>query len=327
MSSNDPGPIREKRSDELTDELIGVVVVAFNSAATLLVCVDSCLADPKVAVVMIIDNSADALSSSIITKRAESDGRLRYHAPEHNIGFARGCNLGAAKVGEVAYLAFVNPDVFLTRHLSELTVRLVAGPQVVVAGLLVNNGRQRSINARPRVTAARELVKCIVGSRAYAMRVEDDVEQLEVDQLDGALLVMASRTFDLLGGFDEQFELYYEDVDICSRARLLGGCLLIAEPWGKHYGGVSSASTSGASYCVSRISRVRYLKKISRHGAAAGLALIGMAIVELVTRTVTNRPEGLTIRLRAVVLQVKECCAPASVTLLQQRNTRRALPL
>ena len=66
------------------------------------------------------------------------------------------------------------------------------------------------------------------------------------------------------GGFDERFELYYEDVDLCSRAEALGPIRFALTSWGTHTGGASSSGNTAAAYLVGSL--------------VVGLAAVGLGV-------------------------------------------------
>lgn len=292
---------------------VGVVVVAYLSAATVEACVGSCLDDPAVAALVVVDNSSDPMTEALV--RQSSDARVTYR-PEENLGFAAGCNTGAAAVPvAVEWLAFVNPDVALERWLGELVgLPEVAGACVV--GAQVESPRSPGVpSARQGVSTTRELAKAAVGSRAYALKPLRD-RAVRVDQVSGALLLIRRTDFVRLGGFDERFELYYEDVDLCARAAALGGCVFVPRRWGRHVGGASAAAAGGAAYVAARVSRMRYLRK-HRPGLGTELALLAMSAVEAVSRTVARGSEGPSARAAAVRAQWRELRRPGTVRALR----------
>lgn len=292
---------------------VGVVVVAYLSAATIEACVGSCLGDPAVAALVVVDNSSDPATEELV--HHWSDARVTYR-PAENLGFAAGCNTGAAAVpAGVEWLAFVNPDVELERRLGELVgLPEVAGACVV--GAQVESPRSPGVpSARRGVSTTRELTKAAVGSRAYALEPLGE-RAVRVDQVSGALLLIRRTDFVRLGGFDERFELYYEDVDLCARAAALGGCVFVPRRWGRHVGGVSAAAASGAAYVAGRVSRMRYLRKY-RPGLATELALMAMAGVEAVSRTVARGSEGPNARAAALRAQWREQRRPGAVRALR----------
>lgn len=300
---------------------LGVVIVAFNSDQLLRECLSGALQDPQVCEVVVVDNSSSRESERIVAEVALVDPRVRYLDPGSNLGFAKGCNAGAQVISGASYYFFVNPDVRLTRPLAPLVDSMEVHGAAIVTGQLDSPDHPFSSNVRPLVTWPRELLKAAVGSRAYMPRNLSNAmvgagTRVAVGQVDGALLGIRVTDFHALRGFDERFELYYEDVDLCARARPLGGCLYVAERWGTHVGGASSASVSATAFMVSRISRVRYMRKHARFSMAATIGIGIMATAEFIFRTITRQSEGGPIRRQAISMQIAELRRPGSIRLL-----------
>ena len=289
-----------------------VVVVAYRSRDHLARGLPTLLDDPSVGDVVVVDNSSDPGTADLVGALA---GRARYVDPGANLGFARACNLGAAHTTDPV-LTFLNPDVVLGRSLNELVLTcLAAGPTAVVAGGLTD-GRPGAVtgNSRRRVTPLVELGRAALGARVSTAGVPPGEGLVSVDQVDGALLVLTRESHTRLGGFDEQFELYYEDVELCARARVGGRVLLDTRVWGTHAAGASSRTAVSPSYLVFRVSRTRYLRlAFGRSGVLLGLVCV---VVELVSRSVARQPEGRATRLRALRLVVRESRHPGSVRVL-----------
>jgi GT2 family glycosyltransferase len=104
-----------------------------------------------------------------------------------------------------------------------------------------------------------------------------------VDWVVGAALLMRREVLDRIGGFDEGYFMYSEELDLCRRAALAGwptvylpGAQVI------HYEGKSSEQVVAARHIRFQTSRVRYFRKF--HGALAAeslrFALLGMFAVE-----------------------------------------------
>ena len=301
---------------------IGVVIVAHDSGALLLDCVKGVLRDASVSSVVVVDNSSDPQSMRVVSNLSLIDARLEYFDAKSNLGFAAACNRGVSLLGSWTHVFFVNPDVRLVEPLSVLVDHLDAGPQAIVAGRLSSPGHTRSLNARPIVSVGREVRRAFAGRRAYrqpypSIESETGNSPFAVGQVDGALLGMSASTFSQLRGFDEQFELYFEDVDICERARPLGGCLFVPKDWGVHIGGASSSKVPELSYCLLAISRARYLRKHFGQTKPMSLLILSIALIELATRTLTRQGEGVRVRLKAVGLQMREIRTPGSVLLLK----------
>lgn len=294
-----------------------MVVVAYRSADTIEDCLRSVLSDPRVTRVSVRDNSSDSRTEQLVT--SITDPRLEYHA-DRNVGFARGCNAGARDVlGEgadaVDWLAFVNPDVILERTLTEL-IALVGDRPATLIGAEVSSA-PGILSARPAAGLGRELAKAALGPRVYAMATGSlGPDPAYVGQVCGALQVIRATDFLRLGGFDERFELYYEDVDLSDRANADRGAVFVPQRWGSHLGGASGGSSSPLVHRVGRISRIRYLRK-NHPGRLTEAALPIIAGVDFLARSVTRQPEGSRARREALSDQWRELRHPGSVTVLR----------
>ena len=298
---------------------VGAVVVAYNSEALIADCVTSLAADPSVVSIVVVDNSSSSAAREIVDSLEVRAGVVTYVDPGANLGFARGCNLGAATTGPVSHVAFVNPDVRMIRPLSDLARALDSSGSALVAGLLVSPATGIASNTRSLVSWGREFAKVIVGSRAYvgsSVQPSEESDLRDVGQVDGALLVIATDLFEKLGGFDEQFELYYEDVDLCARAHAAGSVAVVPQAWGAHIGGASSASASSVSYSLSRISRIRYFRKAYGPSRTTALGLLALGITEFLVRSLTRQGEGQSARRTSLAQQRAELRSPGSLRLL-----------
>ncbi|WP_216870581.1 glycosyltransferase family 2 protein [Modestobacter excelsi] len=287
-----------------------VVVVAYRSSGYLERGLPALLRDPAVGDVVVVDNSSDPATARVVGR---ADGRVRYVDPGANLGFARGCNLGMRATSDPV-VTFLNPDVLLEQSLAELVDRCGADDRMVLGGGLTGEAGGALGNARRRETLGTELRRAVLGAGSSLQPVAADTGTIAVPQVDGAFLI-AHRTFlELLDGYDERFELYFEDVDICDRARVHGRVLLDTRRFGSHAGGGSSRTVAAVSYCVFRVSRIRYFAK--RGGRAAAAAALVVAVAEVVARTLTRQPEGWRVRWRALRLSAREAWRPGTVRVL-----------
>jgi hypothetical protein len=288
-----------------------VVVVAYRSCGDLEIGLPPLLQDPSVGDVVVVDNSRDPATAQLV---ARSDGRVRYVDPGGNLGFAKACNLGARSTKDPV-VTFLNPDVLLVRGLGELVEACSAdGTSILAGGLTAGPEDDVLGNARRPVTLPRELGRAVLGSRASVDHLPRGSTTTAVAQVDGAFLMGRRDFLDALGGFDERFELYFEDVDLCDRARARGAVTMDTRRYGIHAGGASSRRVAAASYCVFRVSRIRYFRK--RAGLPGALGALLVTTLEALVRSATRQPEGLAVRLRALRLAGQEVRRPGSVQVL-----------
>ena len=297
-----------------------VVVVAYRSAALIAACLRPLLADPGVAHVVVVDNSSDPATERVCRELVDQAGRLRYETMP-NVGYARAVNAGAAHRGAgTSHVAVLNPDVALTRPLSELVRRTSGRPLTIISGLLDQGGG--CLNVRPMANLRRELLTAVVGSRAYRVtevRGERGTLQ-QVPQIDGSLMVLPVDEFKALGGLDERFELYFEDVDLCRRANARLGCWVVTDVWGSHLGGASFAVAGAGPYVALRASRTKFLRKW--YGLAAIPVVLASAALELVARSVA-RTNPREVLLAGFAAQLGELVRPGRRRYLEDHKAVR----
>jgi N-acetylglucosaminyl-diphospho-decaprenol L-rhamnosyltransferase len=269
-------------SDSSSPTCVDAVVVSYQSRATLRSCVEPLCSIPGVAVTVVDNESSDGSLASVagLPLRALASGR--------NGGFGFGCNLGAAD-GRAPYLLFVNPDATIDRQtLDVLVAELEADPGLAAAGprILDSDGSlQRTQRNYPRLrsTWAQTLFVHRIAPRArWADEVIWDAAAYEragsPDWLSGACLLVRREAFEAVGGFDERFFLYCEDIDLCRRLRQAGHDLRFGPgATVRHVGGASAPrTTTNPIYARSRIA---YARKHYRRPAVA-LERTGVAVGE-----------------------------------------------
>jgi GT2 family glycosyltransferase len=145
--------------------------------------------------------------------------------PERPLGYAANHN-AAFRRCEGAFFCVLNPDVvFRQPVLLQLIRRIDQRQGDMAAPVLVDSLGvvQDSFRGMPTPW---ELVgrRLILGGP-----VADPVSAalLHPDWIAGTFMLLRRATFERLGGFDTRYRLYFEDVDLCTRARLLGLVILV----------------------------------------------------------------------------------------------------
>jgi GT2 family glycosyltransferase len=138
-----------------------------------------------------------------------------------NLGFAAGCNLGAAQAGG-DLLVILNPDAAPRPGFGEAIRRPWAEERGWAAWqALVADGDGATINSAGNPVH----FTGIVWAGGHGRTIDAAPGAGEVAALSGACLAIPQRTWEELGGFPERFFLYHEDVDLSLRLRLAGGAL------------------------------------------------------------------------------------------------------
>jgi N-acetylglucosaminyl-diphospho-decaprenol L-rhamnosyltransferase len=223
---------------------VDAIVVAYNSAGTLRAAVEPLAAIDGVHVIVVDNASPDASAATI------ADLPVTLVRAAENRGFAAGCNLGTPQ-GDAPYVLLINPDARIGRaDLDALVAELdgdellaVAAPRILeadgtVAPSLRRFPRLRSTYAQalflhrilPRAGWTDELVR---DPDAYARPGDPD-------WVSGACMLVRRSALTEVGGLDEGFFLYCEDIDLCARLRDAGwGIRYVPAASARHEGGVS----------------------------------------------------------------------------------------
>lgn len=209
---------------------VGVAVVNWNSGKQLLDCVTSVLnssvAD-KIEIVVVDNNSHD--TSMLMIEHL--DAVKKVYAGE-NLGFGKACNLASAEL-QTEFLLFLNPDACVCPETIEQVVNFMDSSQASKIGIcgvqLLDESNQvaRSCARLPtpasffyQALGALKISKLqMLGSR---MAEWDHQDSRIVGQLIGAFFFVRQKVFRGLGGFDEQYFVYFEEVDFSLRAEQAG---------------------------------------------------------------------------------------------------------
>jgi GT2 family glycosyltransferase len=175
------------------------------------------------AEVLVIDNGSPPHA---LAARLDKLPGVRVALNRRNLGFAKAVNRGA-QLAEGDWLLLLNPDVtvddgFLDQALALLD-ELPAGAPVGAVGLQLRHADgspQASTGKFPSL--ARTLFGLLKPRSRRKCSHQSLVERDPVDWATGGCLLVNRDCFRNLGGFDERFFLYYEDVDFCKRAAAQG---------------------------------------------------------------------------------------------------------
>jgi GT2 family glycosyltransferase len=225
---------------------VHVVVVSCNSASHLEAClaaIDSAWAELSITV---FDNASSDSSAAVA---ARHDAVEVIQSPE-NLGFAAGVNRAVASSRRPSdWILLVNPDAVLDP--GAIDTLLAAALRYPGAGAF--GGRGRAPGGRPlpaSCLAAPSLFRALryaTGSASglnMPRRLYAPERQLfPVPAISGACLLVDAKAFHQVGGFDERFFLYGEDVDFSMRLKRLGYPAIYVAPAGyTHVGSASSTS-------------------------------------------------------------------------------------
>jgi N-acetylglucosaminyl-diphospho-decaprenol L-rhamnosyltransferase len=200
---------------------LDVVIVSYRSRELLRDCLASLRAhgpSSPMKVVVVDNSSGDGTTEMVAADFPE----VELIASPTNLGFAAATNLGA-KRGRAPYVLALNPDTVVTEGaLDTVLAAMEAHPDVAVAGarLLRPDGSLDHASKRSFPTPLSALGHFTgVGRRPgstgrLAAYRAPDVESGPVDAVNGAFMLMRRSAFEQIGGFDEGYWMYMEDLDL-----------------------------------------------------------------------------------------------------------------
>jgi len=193
---------------------VSAVILAWKAEPLLRRSVEAVLSSEKVDVdVVLVDNGC---TTDDVTVLEQLPG-VTVVRPGYNLGFAGGCNAGAA-VATGEYVALVNGDAVVEPTALARLVEEAAKPDVGIAG-----GSVRLAEDPRLINSAGNPVHILGLSWSGRLgQAEEGTEPVEVAVASGACMAMRRDLWDRLGGFDEEYFAYHEDTELSIRAWRIG---------------------------------------------------------------------------------------------------------
>jgi N-acetylglucosaminyl-diphospho-decaprenol L-rhamnosyltransferase len=258
---------------------MAVVVVNWNTRDLLRECLRSALAEAPPQVVVVDNGSTDGSAEMVGTEFPQVVLRVL----QTNPGYGAGCNAGIA-LTRTEYALLLNSDTVLAPGaLGALTARLDASPRVAVLGPRILNPDGtvfRSCFPFPAPGASLFLYEPFASLATMVPRLRAEYvgrwhpgRAAAVPWVLGAALAIRRRAVDEVGGFDESYQMYCEEVDLCWRLRARGWETLYAPVTDVlHVGGASTRQQRAAMQARLQLSVIQFHRRHHR-GATLRLAL------------------------------------------------------
>lgn len=145
---------------------------------------------------------------------------------EYHLGFAENHN-NAFKLAQGEYFVILNPDLVFEQPLLERLLKSLNDHQAdLIAPQIVDETGAVQDSYRPLPTPF-ELIRRRLPGYVFKPYLPDAKGIIHPDWIAGMFWMLRSETYRQLGGLDEKFFLYLEDVDFCSRARLRGMKIMV----------------------------------------------------------------------------------------------------
>jgi GT2 family glycosyltransferase len=250
------------------NHLISIVIVNWNSGDQLRRCVDSiCNSNHEVQYeIIVVDNDSNDGSEIFIDK----DHKATLVHARCNLGFGKACNLGSSyATGD--YLLFLNPDAAIFSDTLKTSLGFMSEPSnmtVGICGVRLVDEEGDVARGCTRFPAPTDFILHSIGIAHIFPRLNYFMVEWahdstrDVDHVIGAFFLVRRTVFDVLGGFDERFFVYLEDLDFSYRARHAGWrSVYLTDAQAFHAGGGVSDQVKAHRLFYSIRSRVLYAFK------------------------------------------------------------------
>ena len=260
--------------------MIEIVIVNWNSGDFLSNCVLSILKSPDyilVEKIIIVDNDS---TDDSLTKVIGCD-KIELIINKQNNGFAKACNQGFRACSS-SYVLLLNPDtIILQKTLSDCLNFMNEHTDVDILGCTLLDEKGNPTKSCARFPTPIRFFFDAVGLSKIApgiftpgtlMTDWSHTESKFVDQVMGAFMFMKGDIFKKFGYFDEQYFVYYEELDFSFGVSKSGGKTYFnAGIKAMHFGEGTTSSVKAFRLFLSLQSRLKYAKK---HFSGAGYLLV-----------------------------------------------------
>lgn len=250
---------------------LSFIIVSWNVAALLKACLESIQRarnTPYAIEIIVVDSGS---SDATLAMLRQEYPQVKVLAQTENLGFTRCNNIGLA-VAQGRYVMLLNPDTEVVDDaLARMIAYLDSNPAVGIVGphTLNTDGTHQSTRRRfPNLALAffestwlQPFAPKSLLNRYYVREVEDNATA-DVDWVQGSALMARREVYAQLGGLDEGYVMYSEEMDWCKRAKnagwrvvYLGTAKII------HHGGKSTEQATARKHIHFQESKLRYFRK------------------------------------------------------------------
>ena len=201
--------------------MLSIVIVSYRCWSRLDTCLKSIASQQmeNIEVIVVDNNSADGLAHSFMSNHPQ----VTFILQDINGGFSQACNRGA-RDAQGDWLLFLNPDSILRPDtLEPLIQKVTQEPSWKLIGIKQLNDHGKDTqphglflkwwNVWPSIRILQQLLNLSKSKHRWS---KDSISY--PDWISGAFVLIRKKDLEELGGWDERFWMYYEDMDLSKRA-------------------------------------------------------------------------------------------------------------
>ena len=205
---------------------VSVIIVSYNVRSYLAHAIDAIMkSDYKELEIIVVDNNSYDGTCEYLEDNFPS---INIISNDENVGFGKAVNQGS-ELATGDYYLIINPDTIveeetvstLVKYLSKNKEVGMVGPKILNADGSLQLACKRSFPtvrvALPKILGLDRIFPSSKWAGKYNLTYLDPDKDHPVDAISGSCMLISSDTFNKLNGFDEQFFMFGEDLDLCAR--------------------------------------------------------------------------------------------------------------
>jgi N-acetylglucosaminyl-diphospho-decaprenol L-rhamnosyltransferase len=205
---------------------LSIIILSFNTKDLTLNCLNSIvdqyqkeLSNNQFEIILVDNGSSDDSLEAIKKLNIQN---LKIIESKENLGFSKGCNLGA-KNARGEYLLFLNSDTEIKdQGFVKMVEYLRKNEKVGILGAALRNEDGTAQASAGKFYNLFNLFLAMIGLERFGFLRESPDKIKQVDWVSGASLMIGKKIFEKVGGFAEELFMYAEDMELCYRVREKG---------------------------------------------------------------------------------------------------------
>jgi GT2 family glycosyltransferase len=245
---------------------VTAIIVTYHTGPRLKQCLYALLSDPQIRAAIIVDNGNPEAMTRWLDQFCIKYDTFQLIRSRENLGFGTAVNRGFT-AAKTEHVLVINPDAILRWNSVQPmldTASTAREPYIIGGRIFDMKGREERGARRKELTLFRAMTR-LIGWNTWTLEHTPPPETaIQIPVISGALFLMSAAGFARLGGFDEDYFLHVEDIDLCRRAREAGG-----EVWynptaaALHFGATSNAPSKTVARHKAD-SLTRYFRKFAK---------------------------------------------------------------
>jgi len=199
--------------------LLSIIIPTWNTAEITLRCVNSIRQNLGQSVeIIVVDNNSTDNTQDIFKKNT-----VKYLKLDKNYGYATACNAGA-KIASSRFLFFLNSDMeLIDDHVLAMVDFCQNNPNCGLVGpKFLNPDLSPQGSVFPPQTPLNAFKEFWLSKKTYSKYCPKTNKPQKVWAISGGAILISKKNYQDIGGWNQKYHMYYEDLDLCRQARSRG---------------------------------------------------------------------------------------------------------